>query len=970
MAFQLQILHASDQEAGIPAFQDAVGLSAVMNALQDDYVNTLKLTSGDTFIAGPFFGASSDIYNDTSNGKTAGQPGLADILIQNELGWAAASIGNHEFDQGDETFLKLLPANANFVNGTTGKGIGPGGYPGALFPYLANNLDFSAATIPSGLTILPNAQAPQANSITGSVIVNVNGQQVGVLSVVTPYLKSIANIGKVVVTTGTNITGTTPIAEQVAALITNLQPAVQQLVNAGVNKIVLMTHLQESEIEEALAQALVNQGIPVDVIIGGGSHRVMANEDDPLRGDETQQTNGQLLEPYPKTFTAGNNSIYYVNTGSNYRYLSRLVVTFDDNGIITEIGNDSGTYATDIAGVDRLYEADITTLDQVKSVADPELVAIIEGVQTYVNQLDANIFGQTSVFLNGIRGSVRIQETNLGNLAADAQDFYAEQYLATYGNALLPGFNTIDISFKNGGGIRDQIGQSFVPGGGGDLVQLPPAGNPDVGKEDGDVSQLDIFNSLRFNNTLTVGTLTASDLKEIFEHAVARAGTAAGQFAQVSGIRYSFDPNRPARTGPQTGQRIRNLVVLNNDGSVKDVVVQNGQLVGDPNRQFSVVTLSFLATGGDSYPTLIQNQQKLGDFAEPLTLGKANLPSGGEQDALAEYLAAFFNKANGQAPFSDLDTPQGGDLRIQDLTFRKDTVLAGTGNAGIFTIDQLVKHLELARGITPSFDEELYLLTNPDVAQAVANGQISSGLEHFNRFGQAEGRGLLPLGLEVGGIRISALYDETYYLAQNPDVLAAVAQGSLSSGFEHFLTSGWLEGRDPSNFYDEKLYLSLNADVKAAVQAGIFSSGLQHYLLNGHIENRTASILFDPNDYLLSNPDVKAAVDAGVFQSGFDHMLEAGADEGRVNALLFEESTYLAQNQDVANAVAAGQVASGFDHFAAIGQREGRTAGSLFSEAAYLGANPDVAGAVTGGAFVSGFEHFVLAGRAEVRLLG
>ena len=72
--FTLQILHTSDQEAGIPALQDAIGLSAVMNALDPLYENTLKLSSGDMFIAGPFFNASTDIY---------GQAGIADILIQN-----------------------------------------------------------------------------------------------------------------------------------------------------------------------------------------------------------------------------------------------------------------------------------------------------------------------------------------------------------------------------------------------------------------------------------------------------------------------------------------------------------------------------------------------------------------------------------------------------------------------------------------------------------------------------------------------------------------------------------------------------------------------------------------------------------------------------------------------------------------------------------------------------------------------
>jgi hypothetical protein len=144
-AFTLQILHTSDQEAGIPALNDAPGLSAVMNALEDDFENTIKLSSGDLYISGPFFDASRDIYDTTAEEEPepAGQPGIADILIQNELGWDAAAVGNHEFDAGDSTFFSLLAPNPNWVNGT-GQGIGEGGYPGASFPYLATNLDYIA----------------------------------------------------------------------------------------------------------------------------------------------------------------------------------------------------------------------------------------------------------------------------------------------------------------------------------------------------------------------------------------------------------------------------------------------------------------------------------------------------------------------------------------------------------------------------------------------------------------------------------------------------------------------------------------------------------------------------------------------------------------------------------------------------------------------------------------------------------
>ena len=58
---------------------------------------------------------------------------------------------------------------------------------------------------------------------------------------------------------------------------------------------------------------------------------------------------------------------------------------------------------------------------------------------------------------------------------------------------------------------------------------------PLSGKLEGQVSQLDIENSLRFNNGLTLLTLTATQFQAVIEHGVAATGPGStpGQFAQV-----------------------------------------------------------------------------------------------------------------------------------------------------------------------------------------------------------------------------------------------------------------------------------------------------------------------------------------------------------------------------------------------------------------------------------------------------
>ncbi|MEB3310094.1 MAG: choice-of-anchor I family protein [Snowella sp.] len=653
--FQLQLLHASDQEAGIPALKDILGFSAVMNALDAKYENTLKLSSGDLFISGPFFNASLDLY---------GQVGVADMLIQNELGWDAAAVGNHEFDAGSGAFYNLLAPKANM----TGVGIGESGYLGAQFPYLATNLNYSSETNLQSL-VVANGQAPKPNSLAGSVVVEIGGEKVGIVAAVVPYLSRIANIGRIQMLTDATANGIEANAQTLAA---NIQPVVDALVSQGINKVVLMTHLQQFEIEQALAPKLKN----VDVLMGGGSHRVMASDGTMLRQDEVQ-TPPELLQPYPQLQTdADGNPIYLINTGANYRYLSQLIVEFDENGFITKVGEDSGAYATDIAGVDRLYEASITTYDQVKTVADPDIVAVVENVETFISGLDGKIYGNTAVYLNGLRSSVRTEETNLGNLTADANLWYAEQY----------GFD-IDISIKNGGGIRDQIGLSYIEGGTNELIQLPPQANPSVGKEQGDISQLDIGNSLRFDNKLSVADITAQGLKDLAEHFVApwAVGVTPGQFGQIGGFKFSYDPDRTAiafnrdsnglATSVRTpGQRIQNLVMIQNDGSEK-VIVENGELKVDANQTYKMVILDFLAAGGDGYPTFyFSNIVKLADLNAPNVPDQVtSLAKAGEQDALAEYLTQFYPDAS--KAFNQADTPIELDTRIQNLNYRSDTIL-------------------------------------------------------------------------------------------------------------------------------------------------------------------------------------------------------------------------------------------------------------------------------------------------------
>ena len=629
--FNLQLLHAADQEGGVPALDDADNFSAVLNALREedadgdgviDYENTVTLSSGDAYIPGPFFAASGEVF---------GGQGRGDILIQNELEFDAIALGNHEFDFGTGTVADLISADED--------------YPGTQFPYLSSNLDFSTDEDLAPLAVEDGQEASEIpNSVAGNTIVTVNGEQIGVVGATTPTLPSISSSGDVTVNP-VEFDSNNP--EDVAALAAEIQASVDSLLadNPDLDKVVLLSHMQQISIEEQLSTLLTD----VDVIVAGGSNTLLADDTDRLRsGDEAQGV-------YPILNTAADgNPVAVVNTDGNYTYVGRLVVDFDENGVIIPESIDpevSGAYATDSEGV-----------AAVNGTPDPEVIEITDALSEVIAEQDGNIFGNSEVFLNGIRGDVRTQETNLGNLTADANLAIAKET-----------DSDVVISIKNGGGIRDSIGEVIAPPGSTsaeDVERLPTQANELAGKEAGDISQLDISDSLRFNNGLTLLTVTAEELLEIIEHGVSATeeGTTPGQFPQVAGVEFSFDPSL------EPGDRIQNLAIKDDEDNIIDTVVEDGELSGDASRTFRIVTLGFLADGGDDYPFPDRDRVDIALEDEDPRTGEATFaPDGSEQDALAEYLFDNFS----ETPFDNEDVPREEDMRIQNLAFRDDTVLFG-----------------------------------------------------------------------------------------------------------------------------------------------------------------------------------------------------------------------------------------------------------------------------------------------------
>ncbi|MEM9799351.1 MAG: bifunctional metallophosphatase/5'-nucleotidase [Planctomycetota bacterium] len=661
---RVQILHASDLEGGVDAVADAPNFGAVVDALEDDAallgIPSLLLSSGDNYIPGPFFSAAGDfslrqVLRDVLQNADAREGvGRVDLAIMNVLELDASAVGNHEFDGGPSTYADII--GTDIRDSDDDMVLDQPRWVGADFPYLSANIDFSNEEELSELftsailestefagDIADLAGAAAKPKIAPATIVVRGTERFGIVGATTPILEQITSSGNA------SIIGPGAGSNDMAELAAVLQPTINALEGLGVDKIFLVSHLQQFALEQELATLLDG----VDVVLAGGSGFLLADAGDRLRSGDVADGDYPL-----ETTDAAGDPVLIVSTAGEYSYVGRLVVDFDAAGNVVPssvLESESGSFATDDQGV----------LDLWGNLVDPflpgtkgELISqLTTAVRAVVIAKDGNTFGRTDVFLEGRRTEVRSQETNLGSLTADANLAAAQAF-----------DSTVAISHKNGGGIRAPIGS--IDGTTGQL--LPPLANPESGKQFGEVSQLDIENALRFNNGLTLITLTRPQLKAVLEHAVAEyeIGATPGQFGQWGGVTFSFDPTRPA------GSRVITAGVLFRDTGFPFFVL-NGQPIGtEPIR---IVTLNFLANGGDGYPfddfvaanPTFANRVDLID--EMLPDGNATFaPAGSEQDALAEYLFTEFSST----PFRQRELPEAGDLRVQNRLFRRDQVVA------------------------------------------------------------------------------------------------------------------------------------------------------------------------------------------------------------------------------------------------------------------------------------------------------
>ncbi|MDC7224843.1 MAG: bifunctional metallophosphatase/5'-nucleotidase [Spirochaetales bacterium] len=628
--YTLQLLHFADIDGNEEIALDSVDeFSALVNGFKADAeygASTLVLSSGDNLIPGPRFYAAEQSAVRAVTGSN--EPGHGDIAFMNYFGVVASAMGNHDLDAGPGEFADAIQVESK--NGVE--------FPGSLFPYLSSNLDWSTDEDMAG--ILGENGLPAAElkgKVAAYTFTEVNGEKIGIVGASTPILDTITNVGGITVN---------PVEDKsVQALAAVIQESVDGLSAMGINKIILIAHMQQIQIEMALAELLTD----VDVIVAGGSNTRMGDSTDQLfPGDDAFE----MDYPYTAADAMGMPTLV-VNVDGDYKYLGRLVVAFDEaGGIVVDSLNSE---------VNGAYAATAENVAALGGMADERVVAVRDAINGVIEAQFGNVLGYTDVYLDGRRAQVRTQETNLGDLTADANLWYANLLSEV----------PVDVSIKNGGGIRTEIGSAVVPPGSTDYseaVYSAPMG--------GGISEGHLKATLRFDNGLCTMNATAEELVMLLEHGVSETmeGQTPGKFPQISGMKMVFDASKEA------GSRIVSLDITDADGTVKDTVVADGAIQGDSSRVFRLVTLNFLANGGDAYPyDMLSNPERRNlydgmGYGEETDYPDENLAAdpglnttfsytGGEQDALAEYLMAFYPSAD--MAFSMEETDLADDMRIK-----------------------------------------------------------------------------------------------------------------------------------------------------------------------------------------------------------------------------------------------------------------------------------------------------------------
>jgi 5'-nucleotidase len=521
----------------------AANIATTLAALRADFAAdggapgaSMFVGAGDLVSASPF---NSSVFKDEPT-----------IEVLNALGLDYSSVGNHEFDRGQDELYRISAATDNTFSDdvTACQGVSEAAgtgcftdstnspFAGTDFPYLAANV----TTAGPGNTQVPILPPYEIHA-------DARGNRVGLIGVVTDETPGIVSPD--------GITGLTFGDEATA-----INKYASELQGKGVQAIAVMVH-------EGGSQTAVT-GPSYDTCAGSlartpiaGINAVASSAVDVIISAHTHIAyNCTLTDPagHPRLVT---------QAGLYGKALTDIRLTLDGTGDVDR----SATYSA-------------TNVPVLRTSPDPTVQAIVTYWENRSAVEGAQVVGnQTGDLDRGYRvgKEARDLESSLGNLVADAQ------------RASVAG---AQVAFMNPGGLRADINcASSGP--------HDPAGS---------INYAETFGVQPFGNTVNTVRLTGQGIHDVLEQQWAvRSGTANFLQLSVSGLTYTFDPDR-------TSDRIDPASIL------------VGGRPLDLTASYLVVANSFLTSGGDSF----------GAFVSGRAAGSTAVTGPNDVDVFNEYLEA------------------------------------------------------------------------------------------------------------------------------------------------------------------------------------------------------------------------------------------------------------------------------------------------------------------------------------------
>ena len=558
--FELNIVHINDHhshlepdDGDLVVGQDAEGedievevslggfpqVVTKIDELRDSLDNEIVLHAGDAITGTIFY----SIFR-----------GEADAAMMNRVCFDAFALGNHEFDDSDQGLADFI----GFLNGKRARQIwfsdaGRPKFGKCRTPVLAANVKPAVGT--------PLRPDRRRNLIQPFTVLRVGGQLVGVIGI------DIA--GKT--QESSSPLETTRFLDET----TTAQKNINLLRLFGINKIVLLTHLQYANDLE-LAANLTG----VDVIVGGDSHSLL--------GESFAEVGLNPVGPYPTRVTdKRGKKVCVVQAWQYANVVGELKVAFDRRGDVVSC---EGTPHLIVAELDPDGEATPEQLAQAEAlIAErPELSLVAADPQA---QAELDVFAEEVEVL---------KETVVGSAS---EDLCFERVPGQGRSSICACTDTWD----NGGDITQLVTKAFLERSFTAQLSIQNSGGIRVDIPAGEITINDAFTLLPFANTLVEIDMTGAQIATVLEEALSQfldAGGSTGAMPYASGLRWNLD------LGAAAGSRVSNLEVRPKG--------TEAWLPLEPATTYRVVANSFIAGGRDGYDTFgtIPDDQKTDTFID------------------------------------------------------------------------------------------------------------------------------------------------------------------------------------------------------------------------------------------------------------------------------------------------------------------------------------------------------------------